>query len=116
MLINSIELVPASRFTIEQLTAIYNQTRVDYLVPMPMNARRLQEYITAYDVRLEHSLVAMHSGEACWALPCSACGRTAPGLPAWACCPTPGGAEIGQAADDRPARKRRPAGHFLCHA
>lgn len=63
MLINSIELVPASRFTIEQLTAIYNQTRVDYLVPMPMNARRLQEYITAYDVRLEHSLVAMQNGE-----------------------------------------------------
>jgi len=58
-----IRLVPASRFTIEQLTAIYNQTRVDYLVPMPMNARRLAEYIAAYDVALEHSLVAMQGDE-----------------------------------------------------
>jgi len=31
----AIKLVPASQFTIEQLTAIYNQTRVDYLLPMP---------------------------------------------------------------------------------
>ena len=55
----SIKLFPASQFTIEQLTAIYNQTRVDYLVPMPMNAARLSEYIHTYDVDLEHSLVAM---------------------------------------------------------
>jgi ribosomal protein S18 acetylase RimI-like enzyme len=41
------------------LTAIYNQTRVDYLVPMPMNAARLAEYIGNYDVDLERSLVAM---------------------------------------------------------
>lgn len=57
------QLVPASRFTIEQLTAIYNQTRVDYLVPMPMNAKRLGDYITDYDVDLEHSLVAMQGDE-----------------------------------------------------
>jgi ribosomal protein S18 acetylase RimI-like enzyme len=56
----AIELTPASRFTIEQLTAIYNQTRVDYLVPMPMNAARLAEYVQVYDVSLEHSLVARH--------------------------------------------------------
>lgn len=58
-----IQLVPASRFTIEQLTAIYNQTRVDYLVPMPMNAKRLGDYIADYDVDLEHSLVAMQGDE-----------------------------------------------------
>jgi ribosomal protein S18 acetylase RimI-like enzyme len=59
----AIKLIPASAFTLDQLTAIYNQTRVDYLVPMPMNAARLQEYITAYDVDLEHSLVAMQDNE-----------------------------------------------------
>jgi len=59
-----IELVPAHHFTIEQLTAIYNQTRVDYMVPMPMNAARLAEYISTYDVDLRRSLVAVTpSGE-----------------------------------------------------
>lgn len=53
------KLVPASRFSVEELTAIYNQTRVDYLVPMPMNAARLAEYVHTYDVDLEHSLVAL---------------------------------------------------------
>jgi ribosomal protein S18 acetylase RimI-like enzyme len=52
------QLVPASRFTIEQLTAAYNRTRVDYLVPMPMNTARLAEYIQHYDVDLERSVVA----------------------------------------------------------
>lgn len=59
----AITLVPASSFTVEQLTAIYNQTRVDYMVPMPMNAARLAEYINTYDVDLERSLVASHDGE-----------------------------------------------------
>lgn len=58
-----IKLTPASHFTIEQLTAIYNQTRVDYMIPMPMNAARLAEYIHTYDVDLEHSLVAMQDGQ-----------------------------------------------------
>ncbi len=58
-----IKLIPASRFTLEQLTAIYNQTRVDYLVPMPMNEARLAEYIVTYDVDLEYSRVAMQDGE-----------------------------------------------------
>jgi ribosomal protein S18 acetylase RimI-like enzyme len=57
------KLIPASQFSIEQLTAIYNQTRVDYMVPMPMNAARLAEYVAIYDVDLEHSLVAMQDGE-----------------------------------------------------
>ncbi len=57
------KLVPASRFTIEQLTAIYNQTRVDYMVPMPMNAARLADYVKIYDVDLEHSLVAVQDDQ-----------------------------------------------------
>src|SRR5690349_16467502 len=58
-----IKLLPASHFSIDDLTAIYNQTRVDYMVPMPMNAARLNEYISVYDVDLEHSLVAMQGDE-----------------------------------------------------
>ncbi len=55
---DSVKLIPASQFSIEQLAAIYNQTRLDYMVPMPMNAARLAEYIATYDVKLENSLVA----------------------------------------------------------
>ena len=55
----AIRLVPASAFTIEQLTSAYNQTRVDYLVPMPMNAARLAEYIHLYHVDLAASFVAL---------------------------------------------------------
>ena len=39
----SIEIIPADRFTVQELVDLYNQTRVDYLVPMPMNAERLAE-------------------------------------------------------------------------
>ena len=55
---DTVLLVPASQFSYEQLAAIYNQTRVDYMVPMPMNALRLQEYVETYDVDLEYSFVA----------------------------------------------------------
>ncbi|GAB4540067.1 MAG: hypothetical protein Fur002_06140 [Anaerolineales bacterium] len=54
----SIVLTPASEFNYEQLAEIYNQTRVDYLVPMPMNAARLKEYVETYDVSLSDSFVA----------------------------------------------------------
>ncbi len=57
------QLIPASHFSVEQLTDIYNQTRVDYLVPMPMNAARLLEYIKTYDVDLEHSWVAIQDDQ-----------------------------------------------------
>jgi ribosomal protein S18 acetylase RimI-like enzyme len=60
---NTILLNPASEYTIQDLTDIYNRTRVDYLIPMPMNAARLEEYIHTYDVDLEHSLVATQDGE-----------------------------------------------------
>ncbi|MCC7118473.1 MAG: GNAT family N-acetyltransferase [Anaerolineales bacterium] len=58
-----IKLLPASDFTLAELTAIYNQTRVDYLVPMPMNAARLADYISTYDVSLKRSLVAMQGDQ-----------------------------------------------------
>jgi GNAT superfamily N-acetyltransferase len=56
-------LEPAAQYSIEQLTAAYNQTRVDYLVPMPMNAARLAEYVHHYDVDLAHSFVAEADGQ-----------------------------------------------------
>lgn len=59
----AVTLLPASRFTLEQLTEAYNQTRIDYIVPMPMNVARLREYIHTYDVDLDLSGVAMADGE-----------------------------------------------------
>jgi ribosomal protein S18 acetylase RimI-like enzyme len=56
---SAMQLVRASSFSLEQLVAAYNHTRVDYLVPMPMNAARLAEYIHIYDVDLDHSQVAV---------------------------------------------------------
>ena len=56
---SSIQFAPASAFSIHQLVAAYNQTRVDYLVPMPMNAARLAEYVRIYDVDLDRSQVAV---------------------------------------------------------
>ena len=54
----TIELIPAERFSMQELTELYNQTRVDYLVPMPMNADRLAEYVHDFDIDLTHSCVA----------------------------------------------------------
>ncbi|MBN2500830.1 MAG: GNAT family N-acetyltransferase [Anaerolineales bacterium] len=53
------KLVSADNFTIEELTNAYNQTRVDYMVPMPMNAKRLAEYVQVYDIDVEKSYIAM---------------------------------------------------------
>ncbi|HID53221.1 MAG TPA: GNAT family N-acetyltransferase [Anaerolineae bacterium] len=53
------DLVPASKFTYEELTHAYNQTRVDYLVPMPMNVARLKEYSRVYDIDLDSSVVVV---------------------------------------------------------
>lgn len=54
----SVEIIPADRYTIQELTELYNQTRVDYLVPMPMNADRLNEYVHDFSVDLTQSCVA----------------------------------------------------------
>lgn len=53
-----IELIPAEQFTMQELTDLYNQTRVDYMVPMPMNASRLGEYVRDFDIDLSQSCVA----------------------------------------------------------
>ncbi len=59
----SIELIPASTFSYEELTEAYNHTRVDYIVPMPMNAVRLREYVETYDIDMEASAVAIDGNE-----------------------------------------------------
>jgi ribosomal protein S18 acetylase RimI-like enzyme len=56
------QLIPADQFTFEQLTEAYNQTRIDYLVPMPMNVARLRDYVTVYDVDLSASCVVVEDG------------------------------------------------------
>lgn len=49
--------VAASQYTYEELAEIYNQTRIDYIVPMPMNAKRMHQYVEHYDVNLDESVV-----------------------------------------------------------
>jgi ribosomal protein S18 acetylase RimI-like enzyme len=56
--------VPASAYTFEQLAEIYNQTRVDYIVPMPMNSKRLADYVRFYDVDLVRSVVSLNEQQA----------------------------------------------------
>lgn len=56
---DQVKLIPASQFTIEDLTNAYNQTRVDYMVPMPMNAARLASYVNTYNVDMDRSWVAI---------------------------------------------------------
>jgi ribosomal protein S18 acetylase RimI-like enzyme len=51
--------VPTSQYTFDELADIYNQARVDYIVPMPMNGRRMREYVTYYSIDLDASLVAI---------------------------------------------------------
>jgi ribosomal protein S18 acetylase RimI-like enzyme len=61
--ISPLKLAPTSQFTYEELTQAYNQTRVDYIVPMPMNAARLREYVHCYDVDLEASAVVIEDDQ-----------------------------------------------------
>lgn len=60
---DTINLIPANHFTFEQLTEAYNDTRVDYLVPLPMNEARLREYVHVNDVDLARSWVATNEEE-----------------------------------------------------
>ena len=55
------DLIRADRFTLEQLTEAYNETRIDYIVPMPMNVARLREYIYLFDIDLSCSWVATNN-------------------------------------------------------
>jgi ribosomal protein S18 acetylase RimI-like enzyme len=50
--------VPASEYSFDELADIYNQTRIDYIVPMPMNAKRMKEYVHNYDIDLSLSVIA----------------------------------------------------------
>ncbi len=56
---STIDLISASAFSYQELTDAYNQTRVDYLVPMPMNASKLREYVLTYDIDMTASAVAI---------------------------------------------------------
>jgi ribosomal protein S18 acetylase RimI-like enzyme len=51
--------VPTSRYDFNELADIYNRAREDYIVPMPMNAKRMQEYVSSYDISLDSSFVAI---------------------------------------------------------
>jgi ribosomal protein S18 acetylase RimI-like enzyme len=53
--------IPASHYTFAELASIYNDSRVDYIVPMPMNARRMEEYVRNYDVDLDASAVSLNA-------------------------------------------------------
>lgn len=53
--------VPCSNYTFAELADIYNQSRVDYIVPMPMNAKRMEAYVKSYDVNLDASVVVFDS-------------------------------------------------------
>lgn len=55
--------VPANRYDFDQLAEIYNQARVDYIVPMPMNGRRMKEYVLNYDIDLDASVVAVDDSD-----------------------------------------------------
>lgn len=52
------EAIVATEYDYAQLADIYNEARVDYIVPMPMNAKRMREYCLAYDVDLVSSIIA----------------------------------------------------------
>lgn len=58
--------VRTDQYNFTELADIYSRAREDYIVPMPMNARRMEGYIRAYDVSLESSFVAVDTedGEA----------------------------------------------------
>jgi ribosomal protein S18 acetylase RimI-like enzyme len=53
--------IPANLYNFKQLADLYNRTRVDYIVPMPMNAKRMADYVLDYDVCLEASVIALNS-------------------------------------------------------
>ena len=49
--------VPCSNYDFDELADIYNQTRIDYIVPMPMNGKRMREYVVNYDIDLDQSII-----------------------------------------------------------
>lgn len=59
-LASNLQLFPANRYTFEQLADIYNQTRIDYIVPMPMNKKRMDDYVRFYDIDMALSTVVLN--------------------------------------------------------
>lgn len=53
-----IELIPASCYSFEFLTELFNQTRSGYLIPMSMQVDQFKNYLSLYDVDVNHSWVA----------------------------------------------------------
>lgn len=51
--------VPTNEYTDDGLAEIYNSARVDYIVPMPMNGKRMRQYIDAYNINLGASVVSL---------------------------------------------------------
>ncbi len=47
----------SSDYNYDELAHIFNETRIDYIVPMPMNGRRMEDYVRDYDVDLRNSLI-----------------------------------------------------------
>lgn len=52
-------LISAGDYGWDALTALYNRTRADYLVPMQMTPDKMAEYARIYDISLDHSFVAL---------------------------------------------------------
>src|SRR5690554_6379434 len=59
----NMELIRARVFIMEELAEAYNETRIDYIVPMPMTVERLRSYIHVYDVDLSCSCAAVRDSE-----------------------------------------------------
>lgn len=59
---SAIELIAATKFSLEELAEAYNETRIDYIIPMPMTVERLRQYIRLYDVDLSCSCAAVLGG------------------------------------------------------
>ena len=57
------ELIPAAEFTLQALADAYNETRIDYIIPMPMTVQRLRDYIDVYDIDLSCSCAAASDDE-----------------------------------------------------
>lgn len=54
-------VVPARCYSYDELAELYNRTRVDYIVPMPMNGGRLAEYVQQYDIDMDASMISIGS-------------------------------------------------------
>lgn len=58
------QLQPASQFSLEDLTALWNQAYAGYFVPLAYTPERLQRHLTTADIALEHSVVLVDRGDA----------------------------------------------------